>query len=57
MVGHLSLLLRTVDLAARSVVLADKAASHVPCYRRAKGKVLDSLLGSEDACDYVSRTN
>ena len=57
MVGHLSLFLRTVDLAARGVLLADKAASHVPCYRRAKGKVLDSLLGPEEASDYVSRTN
>jgi hypothetical protein len=53
MVGHHSLLLRTLELTTRGILAAAKAS---PC-RALKGKVLDTLLGSEDTYDYVSRTN
>jgi hypothetical protein len=57
MVGPASLILRTADLATRGILLADKAASHVPYYDRLKGEVLDRLLGPADDTEYVSVTS
>lgn len=49
-------LYRVIDLTTQGILLVDRAAQKVPGYKRAKGAVLDKLLGSKEPLEYESPT-